>query len=192
VTKGRKVGIIAVDNALTGRALDAGDLSLLMTLGRQVASAVETARLYEEVEAHARTLEQRVAARTVELEQTTADLERELAERRRLRERELQYLAQVNRVMEASAAVESGTFEPRTLDETAARDDELGQLARTFRRMAQHMIEREHLLRRQVEDLRIEIDSSRQAKQVAEIVETEYFRELRRQASDLRRIAGMK
>ncbi|MBI5947440.1 MAG: GAF domain-containing protein [Chloroflexi bacterium] len=188
ITKGRHVGVLAVDNGLTGRTLDRGSMSLLLTLGRQVAAAIETARLYAEVEAQNRNLEERVAARTAELETTTADLGRELAERRRLRERELEYLAQVNRVVAAAGAVEADAFDPRSLDETAARGDELGQLARTFQRMAGHMIEREYRLKQEVLELRIEIDSARQAKQVAEIVDTEYFRELRAQARDLRRI----
>jgi GAF domain-containing protein len=190
ISKGRRAGILAVDNANSGRPLDLGDTALLMTLGRQVAGALETARLYTEIEEHNRTLEERVAARTAELAQTTAELERELAERRRLRERELEYLVQVNRVVQAAAAVEADTFDPRSLDETASRDDELGQLARTFGRMAETMIEREHRLKQEVADLRIEIDSGHQAQKVAEIVGSEYFRELRSQARDLRRIVG--
>jgi GAF domain-containing protein len=188
LTKGRRVGVLAVDNGLSGRPLDTSNPGMLLTLGRQVAAAIENARLYAEVEAQNRLLEERVEARTAELARTTRDLERELEERRRLRQRELEYLAQVNRVVEAAVAVENSQFDPAALEETAARDDEVGQLARTFRRMAVHMIEREESLRREVQHLRIEIDEARQAKQVQEIVETEYFRQLRSQASDLRKL----
>ncbi|HET9496093.1 MAG TPA: GAF domain-containing protein [Chloroflexia bacterium] len=48
--------------------------------------------------------------------------------------------------------------------------------------------EREERLQQQVEDLRIELDEARQAKQVAEITESDYFRQLRYQADNLREI----
>ena len=188
VSKGNRVGVLAVDNGLTGRPLDAHADSLLMTLARQIAAAVETARLHEHVEAQNRTLEERVAARTAELELAKTELERELTERLRLRERELQYLDQVNRIVAAATAVEKETFEAASLEETASRDDELGQLARTFTRMATSMVAREHRLLNEVRELRIEIDSKRQAQQVADIVGSEYFQSLRSQARDLRKI----
>jgi hypothetical protein len=46
---------------------------------------------------------------------------------------------------------------------------------------------REKRLQQQVTELRIEIDEARQAAKVAEVTETEYFKELRAQAADLRR-----
>ena len=50
--------------------------------------------------------------------------------------------------------------------------------------------EREAALRRQLDQLRIELDAQRQAERVGEVTETEYFGGLRAQASDLRRIIG--
>jgi GAF domain-containing protein len=50
--------------------------------------------------------------------------------------------------------------------------------------------DREAALRRQLDQLRIELDAQRQAEQVGEVTETEYFGGLRAQASDLRRIIG--
>ena len=47
---------------------------------------------------------------------------------------------------------------------------------------------REEQLKRQIEELRIELDEVRQEEKVAEIVETEYFKRLRDQSNDLRRI----
>ena len=44
------------------------------------------------------------------------------------------------------------------------------------------------ILSRQVQQLRIELDEARQARQVAEITETDYFRELEAKAQDLRQI----
>ena len=190
ITNGRRVGVLAVDNALTGRRLDVEAGSLLMTLGRQVAGAIEMAVLHERLEAQNRNLEERVAHRTSELQQAKAELEQELDERRRLRRRELEYLEQVQRVVAAAAAVEDETFSPESLAETGMRDDELGQLARTFTRMAESMAARERRLIREVQELRIEIDGGHQAERVADIVSTEYFQSLRSQAHDLRRIVS--
>jgi signal transduction histidine kinase/DNA-binding response OmpR family regulator len=73
VTKGRAVGILAVDNGLTRRPIASADADLLFTVGNQIAGAVEGARLYREIEAQNRTLEQRVAQRTTELARATAE-----------------------------------------------------------------------------------------------------------------------
>ena len=43
-------------------------------------------------------------------------------------------------------------------------------------------------MREQVRELKIEIDEARQAKQVAEITDTNFFRDLRDRAANLRRI----
>lgn len=109
-----------------------------------------------------------------------------LAEKR-LRDLELEYLEQVGRVTAAAAAVEEGRFDLHELDEPAQRADALGQLARVFRRMAGEVRAREERLQQQVTELRIEIDEARQAAKVAEVTGTDYFKELRAQAADLRR-----
>jgi CheY-like chemotaxis protein len=109
-----------------------------------------------------------------------------LAEKR-LRDLEREYLEQVALVTDAAAAVESGHFAPGTLVPVAARADGLGQLARTFQRMAQEVEAREARLRAQVQELRIEIDEARQQAGVAEVTGTEYFQDLRSRAADLRR-----
>lgn len=43
-------------------------------------------------------------------------------------------------------------------------------------------------LKQQVQQLRIEIDKAKQARQVTEITDTDYFRDLRRRANELRDI----
>jgi CheY-like chemotaxis protein len=106
---------------------------------------------------------------------------------KRLRDLELEYLEQVGYVMDAAAAVENGSFDPGKLDSVAHREDALGQLARTFQKMAHEVRLREERLRQQVQELRIEIDEARQAQKVAEITETEFFRTLRAKADDLRK-----
>ena len=60
ITHGQPVGLLGVDNARTGRPLPENARDLLFTVGAQISSAVESARLYQ-------TLEQRVAARVAEL-----------------------------------------------------------------------------------------------------------------------------
>jgi PAS domain S-box-containing protein len=112
---------------------------------------------------------------------------RDITERKRLREQEIDYLRNVALVTEAAAAVEVGDFDAQTLESVAKREDRLGQLARVFQRMAREVASREQQLKQQVQELRIEIDHQKTARQAAEITETDYFRQLQRQASSLRR-----
>lgn len=107
---------------------------------------------------------------------------------KRLRDLELEYLEQVAHVTDAATAIEDGTFDGATLESVAARDDALGVLARTFARMAAQVRAREERLRAEVAELRIEIDEARQARRVEEITSSDYFRDLRERASDLRRM----
>lgn len=107
---------------------------------------------------------------------------------KRLRDLEREYLEQVGRLTAAAGAVEAGGFQPATLETVSSRDDALGQLARTFQRMAVEVRAREDRLRAEVRDLRIEVDAARQASKVAEITETDFFRDLRERAPRLRGI----
>jgi two-component system cell cycle response regulator len=107
--------------------------------------------------------------------------------RKRLHDLEREYLEQVGHVVDAAAAVEQGSFEPASLDVVAVRDDALGNLARIFQHMAREIAARERALKQQVRELRIEIDEAKAARQVAEITETEYFRDLLRKADAMRR-----
>jgi two-component system, cell cycle response regulator len=106
--------------------------------------------------------------------------------KKRLHDLELEYIEQVGHVAEAAAAVESGTFESSSLDIVAEREDALGRLAQVFRRMAIEVQEREERLKREVRKLRIEIDEAKAARQVEEITETDYFRELQEKVTKLR------
>jgi signal transduction histidine kinase len=67
VSKGRTIGILAVDNQATGRDVQPGDGPLLYTVGGLIAAAVENARLYAELEAQKDALERRVVERTAAL-----------------------------------------------------------------------------------------------------------------------------
>lgn len=106
--------------------------------------------------------------------------------KKRLHDLELAYIEQVGHVVRAAAAVEAGTFEPEALEQVAARQDALGQLARVFRRMAEEVQARERRLRQEVRQLRIEIDEERAARQVEEITETDYFHDLQTKIDRLR------
>jgi CheY-like chemotaxis protein len=106
---------------------------------------------------------------------------------KRLRDLELEYLEQVGIVTEAAAAVERGDFDTVTLGTVPARDDALGSLARSFSRMADEVRAREARLQAELRELRIEIDEAAQSSRVEEITGTDYFRDLKARADDLRR-----
>ena len=52
--------------------------------------------------------------------------------------------------------------------------------------MAREVVDRERRLKAQVQQLRIEIDEARAARNVAEITDTDFFRDLQEKASKLR------
>ena len=106
-------------------------------------------------------------------------------EKKRLRDAEVEYLCNVDRVT-AAAAVETGEFDPETIERVAERPDELGQLARVFRRMAREVWAREQRLKREVHQLRIQIDEKKTERKVAHITETDYFRDLQSKVDTLR------
>lgn len=92
------------------------------------------------------------------------------------------------RLIQAAQKMEAGKL---TAEEAAALQrvegwDEVSHLGRAFSRMAQQVIRREEDLRRQVEQLRIQIDEAKRARQVAEVTETEYFQALRQRVAQLR------
>jgi len=68
----------------------------------------------------------------------------------------------------------------------ARRGDELGQSARVFLNMARERFAREQGLKKQVQELRIQIDEVKKHQQVKEIVESEYFQELQNKVKDMR------
>lgn len=68
--------------------------------------------------------------------------------------------------------------------------DEIDTLAQVFSIMVSKVYQREQTLRRQVEELRIEIDEVKRKKQVEEIVETDFFQQLQTRAREMRRRSG--
>lgn len=63
---------------------------------------------------------------------------------------------------------------------------EISYLQQVFGQMAEEILAREESLRKQVDDLKIIIDESRRSQQVAEITESEFFRELQGRAELMR------
>jgi DNA repair ATPase RecN len=97
------------------------------------------------------------------------------------------YMQQFAKVTAAAAAVEAGVYIPEALDDVALRTDALGQLARVFQRMVREVYAREESLKRQVAELRIEIDEVKKAQQVAEITDSDYFLRLQEKAQAFRK-----
>lgn len=73
-------------------------------------------------------------------------------ERKRLRDQELEYLRQVDRLATASRMVEGKGFDPLRLglDDISRRDDALGNLSRVFVTMASEVYRREQNLRKTI------------------------------------------
>lgn len=109
-----------------------------------------------------------------------------MLEKKKLRDLELEYVRNVGTMTSAAIAFEGGDFQPEMLNEVAQRTDALGRLARVFQNMAYEVKAREERLKQEVQQLRIEIDRNKEAARVAEIVDTDYFKDLQQRASKLR------
>ncbi|MBP5972224.1 DUF3365 domain-containing protein [Brasilonema sp. CT11] len=77
--------------------------------------------------------------------------------------------------------------ELRSLVAIAKRNDELGQLGQVFLRMVHQVYTREQRLKKQMQELSIQIDETKKARQVAEIVDADYFQNLSIQAKEIRK-----
>jgi CheY-like chemotaxis protein len=78
-------------------------------------------------------------------------------EKKRFRDREAEYLAEVARVIEAAGAVERGEYDADSLRGVSRRDDELGRLARVFDSMVAGVRGREERLHEQLRRLREDV-----------------------------------
>jgi CRP-like cAMP-binding protein len=83
--------------------------------------------------------------------------------------------------------VASGEYQRGFSPQSEYRDRSIAALAGEFSQMAAQVQRREEALRQEIVDLRIEIDHAKKERQVGEIVESEYFQNLRTQAAKLRR-----
>lgn len=92
----------------------------------------------------------------------------------------------IEQLSDAAIAVEAGAFEPDSIKTVTARNDELGRFARIFQHMAEEVYRREQQLRARITEMRIEIDRQKSREQVAEITETDFFKDLQAKARALR------
>ncbi len=88
---------------------------------------------------------------------------------------------------DVAASIEEAKWEIEPLDKISERSDEVGQLARVFRGMAQEVRTRERQLKQQIRELTIQIDQTKKETQVQEIVESDFFQDLQTRAEKLRR-----
>lgn len=87
-------------------------------------------------------------------------------ERRRLREKDLDVLRQVEVLIEVAHAVEDGSYDDARLTPLTAREDALGRLGSVFQRMAREVVAREQRLHLQCAQLQLDIaDRTRSAAQ---------------------------
>lgn len=92
----------------------------------------------------------------------------------------------ITRLTHAARRIGEGDYE-QSLDLRVGRfPDEIATLAAVFAVMVGKVRQREQSLRRQVEELRIEIDVAKRQKQVSEIVESDFFQDLQARARALR------
>ncbi len=106
-----------------------------------------------------------------------------------LHDRAQRELAMLRRLIQAAQSMGEGEMtkeQAAELEQVMGRD-ELSALGQAFGRMAQQVIQREETLRREVATLTIQIDTAKRARQVAEITETDYFRQLKTKAQELRK-----
>lgn len=103
-------------------------------------------------------------------------------EKKHLRDQEVKYLQDVSLVTDAATAVETGQFNGEILTQVIQRQDELGQLASVFKKMADEVLARELRFKEQIETLRIEIDETKKNRQVAELTESDFFQKLQNRA----------
>ena len=125
-------------------------------------------------------------ANEVSLAETVAGQIAGAIENTRLFDEMVEYVEQVNQVTAAASALETGAFTPESLDQVGTRSDALGQLARVFQGMAKEVAAREQRLRREVQQLQIEIDEVRATRQIEEITESDYFQRLQLKVDELR------
>jgi nitrate/nitrite-specific signal transduction histidine kinase len=94
----------------------------------------------------------------------------------------------LERLSDAAGRLERGDMDDPAIERlrSAEGNDEVASLMRVFARMAEQVRTREQELRKEVQDLHIEIDRAKAAKEVAEITESDYFQDLQAKARALR------
>lgn len=101
----------------------------------------------------------------------------------------VQPIQQMSRLAELirNDQMDAEVFAPEFLANVASRGDELGHLAKVFQGMATEVRARESKLKEELIKLRVEIDESKKTADLKEITESEYFKDLQKQARELRK-----
>lgn len=81
LNQGKLISIIYLENNLTTGAFTSERLEILRLLCSQAAVSLENAQLYEQLDNHSRTLKQKVAERTLELQGKNEQLQQEIRDR---------------------------------------------------------------------------------------------------------------
>jgi HAMP domain-containing protein len=94
----------------------------------------------------------------------------------------------IQRMAEAAEMVEAEEpFKPDDLADISAQGDELGMLARVFGKMVVAVQKRERALKREVHQLRIQIDEKKKQEEVDQISSQEFFQDLQKKAKGFKR-----
>ena len=94
------------------------------------------------------------------------------------------------RLTSAAQRIAEGDYQQDVAVGTPRFPDEISALAKVFALMAAKVYQREQTLRRQVAELKIEIDVTKRHQQVSEIVDTDFFQDLQARARVLRQRYG--
>lgn len=103
-------------------------------------------------------------------------------EKKRLRDQEILYVREVERLTTAAMQVEAKSFDPDSLADLALRTDKLGQLGRLFQHIASEVNSREQRLEQQVHMLDVVINEAQKKRMVVDIAETDHFRQIQKRA----------
>lgn len=92
------------------------------------------------------------------------------------------------RLTDSASRMQAGnlSLEQATSLKSTVGDDEISQLTRIFGEMAAEVLAREAALKEQVESLKIEVDLVKQQRQVTEITDSDFFKDLQSKAKHLR------
>ncbi|AFZ45365.1 histidine kinase HAMP region domain protein [Halothece sp. PCC 7418] len=93
----------------------------------------------------------------------------------------------IKKVARAAESISHKDFDLSLLRPVQSRLDELGHLAKVFQNMADQVYTREQQLEQKVTELKVKIDHNRKEKEVKEIVNTDFFKDLENRAQSLRK-----
>jgi signal transduction histidine kinase len=92
----------------------------------------------------------------------------------------------LSEVREWVKRVAEGRYDREFKPQADYQDRSIAALAGEFAQMAAHVQKREEELRQEIMQLRIEIDEAKKARQVSEIVESDFFQDLQSKARRMR------